>query len=78
MNFQKPNPVATTSIPMPDGTIREIPVTGYTDEDLYWFMHAEGKRRFGSECKHEQVKGGHCVACLRKAVKPSPPLLNMG
>lgn len=29
-----------------------------------------GDARFGSECKHEQVKNGHCVACLRRVVTP--------
>lgn len=27
-----------------------------------------GNRRFGSECKHDQVKNGRCVNCLRKVV----------
>ena len=27
-----------------------------------------GNRRFGSPCKHEQVKNGHCTNCLRKVV----------
>jgi hypothetical protein len=25
-----------------------------------------GKARFGSECKHEVIKNGHCVNCLRR------------
>lgn len=25
-----------------------------------------GNRRFGLECKHEKVKNGHCVRCLRR------------
>lgn len=26
----------------------------------------EGKRRFGSECKHETVRKGYCLKCLRR------------
>ena len=40
----------------------------YTQADLYGYMHEQGKKRFGSECKHEKVKGGRCVQCLRKVV----------
>ena len=28
-----------------------------------------GKKRFGSNRKHETVKNGHCVSCLRKVVR---------
>ena len=27
-----------------------------------------GDQRFGSTCKHEKVKDGHCQKCLRKVV----------
>jgi hypothetical protein len=27
-----------------------------------------GKKRFGSPCKHENVKNGICTNCLRKVV----------
>lgn len=27
-----------------------------------------GDKRFGSPCKHEQVKNGRCTQCLRKVV----------
>lgn len=27
-----------------------------------------GDKRFGSECKHEQVKNGKCINCLRTVV----------
>lgn len=27
-----------------------------------------GNRRFGSECKHEKVKNGHCRRCLRRVI----------
>lgn len=40
----------------------------YTAADLYMLMHEEGKKRFGSECKHEQTKNGVCTNCLRKVV----------
>ena len=40
----------------------------YTDKDLYELMDKQGKERFGSECKHEQVKNGRCEKCLRKIV----------
>jgi hypothetical protein len=32
---------------------------------LYALAKSEGDRRFGSECKHENVKGGKCLNCLR-------------
>lgn len=28
----------------------------------------EGNRRFGSECKHENVYSGRCCNCLRRVV----------
>ena len=40
----------------------------YTERDLYELMDAQGKKRFGSECKHEHVKNGRCLDCLRKVV----------
>lgn len=39
-----------------------------SDESLYWHMHEQGKKRFGSECKHVQVIGDRCANCLRKVV----------
>jgi hypothetical protein len=39
-----------------------------SDEQLYWHMHEEGKRRFGSECRHEQTSNGVCIKCLRKVI----------
>ncbi len=27
-----------------------------------------GNKRFGSECRHEQTKDGHCTSCLRKVI----------
>lgn len=38
----------------------------YTDNDLYELMDKQGKVRFGSECKHKQIKNGRCINCLRK------------
>ena len=40
----------------------------YTEEQLYWLMHEEGKRRFATECKHEKVNNGYCTECLRKVI----------
>ncbi len=40
----------------------------YIDKELYELMHKEGKRRFGSECKHEKTKNGHCMNCLRRVI----------
>lgn len=40
----------------------------YTEKELYLSMHKEGKRRFGSECKHEESKKGYCKKCLRKVI----------
>jgi hypothetical protein len=40
----------------------------YTNKELYELMHEQGKRRFSSECKHEQVKNGRCLNCLRKVI----------
>lgn len=37
---------------------------------MYRLAHEAGKRRFGSECKHEQVKNGRCTNCLRKVYQP--------
>ena len=34
----------------------------------YALAKKEGDKRFGSECKHKAVKGGHCVNCLRLVV----------
>jgi len=45
----------------------------YTEHDLYELMYEQGKKRFGSECKHEHVKNGRCTNCLRKVItKPNP------
>ncbi len=41
-------------------------VFGYTDKEFLDYMHEQGKKRFGSECKHEKVKKGICKNCLRK------------
>ena len=40
----------------------------YTDGDLYELMDKQGKKRFGSECKHTRVKSGYCRDCLRKVI----------
>ena len=41
----------------------------YTDKELLAYMHEEGNKRFGSECKHENIKNGRCTNCLRVVVK---------
>ncbi len=39
-----------------------------TQDELYWRMHEQGKKRFGSECRHESVKNGKCSNCLRQVI----------
>lgn len=34
----------------------------------YELAKSTGDKRFGSECKHSETKGGHCTNCLRKVV----------
>jgi len=48
--------------------INKSPSKPVLDEDLYWHMHEQGKKRFGSECRHEVVRNGRCSSCLRKVV----------
>lgn len=43
-----------------------VKIFGYSDKDLYEYMDEQGKKRFGSECKHIRVKNGRCLDCLRK------------
>lgn len=38
------------------------------EKKLYELALKEGKRRFGSECKHKKVKNGRCLDCLRKVI----------
>lgn len=40
-----------------------------TFEEEYELAKSEGDKRFGSECKHENVKNGYCTNCLRKVKK---------
>lgn len=40
----------------------------YTEKELYEYMEEQGKKRFGSECKHEKIRHGYCINCLRKVV----------
>ena len=37
-------------------------------EAQYALAIREGNRRFGSECKHEQVYAGRCCNCLRRVL----------
>jgi len=39
-----------------------------TQQELYEYMHEQGKKRFGTECKHTNVKNGYCTNCLRKVI----------
>ena len=39
-----------------------------TFEEEYELAKRIGDKRFGSECKHEQVVNGRCKQCLRKVV----------
>jgi len=41
----------------------------YSEQDLYELTKREGDKRFGSDCKHENIKNGVCVDCLRKVIK---------
>jgi len=43
----------------------------YTETELYEFMLKQGERRFGSECKHERVRNGRCLNCLRRVITKS-------
>jgi len=33
---------------------------------MYELALKQGKQRFGTECKHKNIKNGHCTKCLRK------------
>jgi hypothetical protein len=39
-----------------------------TFKEEYALALKEGKKRFGSSCKHNKVKNGRCVQCLRKVI----------
>lgn len=39
---------------------------GEREKVLYELALKQGERRFGSLCKHEVVKNGRCVNCLRR------------
>lgn len=38
-------------------------------KSAYELARRIGDKRFGSECKHEQVKNGVCVNCCRKVIE---------
>jgi hypothetical protein len=42
-----------------------FPSDGDTFSVLYELAKRDGDRRFGSECRHEQVRNGKCLNCLR-------------
>lgn len=49
--------------------VREnVQVFNPTFRDEYGLALRIGKKRFGSECKHEVIKNGYCQNCLRKVV----------
>ena len=43
-------------------------VFNYNEKELYELMDKQGKKRFGSECRHKETKNGYCVDCLRKVI----------
>ena len=43
-------------------------IFNFTFRDEYELALKTGKERFGSECRHEKVKNGVCLNCLRKAI----------
>jgi hypothetical protein len=48
------------------GIKRETPDAPKADFNAeYELALAIGKKRFGSECRHEKVTGGKCANCLR-------------
>lgn len=49
--------------PLPKSSVKAV-----SDEELYWHMHEQGKKRFGSECKHVEVVGNKCQRCLRTVI----------
>lgn len=38
------------------------------ERELYRLVHEQGKRRFGSPCRHTVVVRGICANCLRKVL----------
>jgi hypothetical protein len=47
---------------------KNVQVFNPTFRDEYELALRIGKKRFGSECKHEVIKNGYCQNCLRKVV----------
>lgn len=41
------------------------------EREEYELALRTGRKRFGSACLHERVKGGHCIKCRRKVVTTS-------
>lgn len=39
-----------------------------SDKEVLQHIHEEGRKRFGSECKHENVRNNICTHCLRKVI----------
>lgn len=37
---------------------------------MYRLAKEQGDKRFGSACRHERVRNGHCTNCLRAVVTP--------
>lgn len=48
--------------------IPQVTLPPVSEKDMYAFMYAEGKRRFGTECKHESTQNGVCKNCLRPVI----------
>ncbi len=59
---------------MSDNNQQQTPIT-YSDlfkqddfRQQYALARCIGDTRFGSPCEHKDVKGEHCVQCLRKVI----------
>jgi len=39
-----------------------------TFKEEYELALKTGKKRFGQECQHKEIKNGRCLNCLRKVI----------
>lgn len=39
-----------------------------TFKEEYELALKTGKRKFGQECRHEEIKNGKCLNCLRRVI----------
>lgn len=49
-------------------SLEHTPIKQPTEKEMYEFMHEQGKKRFGSECRHDQTKNGKCLNCFRTVI----------